>query len=73
VIDPYAKAVEGPIDGTPANALPLRAERCEAGRPICMSTRQTASRYPESVVVDPSFVLRSDRPAESSGARARDL
>jgi isoamylase len=59
LIDPYAKAVSGPIDwsddlfgytvGDPAGDLSF-------------DTRDSASALPKSVVVDPSFTWQDDRP-----------
>ena len=59
LIDPYAKAVSGPIDwsddlfgytvGDPAEDLSF-------------DTRDSASALPKSVVVDPSFTWQDDRP-----------
>jgi glycogen operon protein len=59
LIDPYAKAVSGPIDwsddlfgytvGDPAEDLSF-------------GTRDSASALPKSVVVDPSFTWQDDRP-----------
>ena len=61
LIDPYAKAIEGPIDWDAANALPY-VPSGNADADLHMSDEDSAPAVPKSVVVDTSFDWQDDRP-----------
>jgi isoamylase len=61
LIDPYAKAVEGPVDWEAANALPYVASG-EADADLYVDETDSAPAIPKSVVIDPGFDWEDDRP-----------
>jgi glycogen operon protein len=61
LIDPYAKAVEGPVDWDAANALPYMASG-EADADLHIDETDSAPAIPKSVVIDPGFDWEDDRP-----------
>jgi len=60
LIDPYAKAIEGPIDYTAANALPYLPDI--QGADLHADYEDDAAAIPKCVVVDQSFDWEDDRP-----------
>ena len=61
LIDPYAKAIEGPVDWRAANTLPyLRSGDEDADLQI--DDEDDAQAIPKCVVIDPSFDWEDDRP-----------
>jgi isoamylase len=63
LIDPYAKAIEGPIDSTAASTLPYVAGS-DADADLHMSDVDSSPVIPKSVVVDRSFDWQDDRPPD---------
>jgi isoamylase len=61
LIDPYAKAVEGPIDWDAGNALPYVPDEAEDAD-LHMDVEDDARAIPKCVVVDPGFDWENDRP-----------
>jgi isoamylase len=61
LIDPYAKAVEGPIDWDAGNALPYVPGAAEDAD-LHMDVEDDARAIPKCVVVDPGFDWENDRP-----------
>jgi isoamylase len=61
LIDPYAKAVEGPIDWNAGNALPYVPGTAEDAD-LHMDVEDDARAIPKCVVVDPGFDWENDRP-----------
>jgi len=59
LIDPYAKAVSGPIDWSDDLFAYTVGDPAED---LSFDTRDSASALPKSVVVDPSFTWQDDRP-----------
>ncbi len=61
LIDPYAKAIEGPVDFGAANVLPYEpGDAPDADLEI--GNEDSADAIPKSVVVDPRFDWEDDRP-----------
>jgi isoamylase len=61
LIDPYAKAVEGPIDWDAANTLPY-VPSVDPDADLHVDGVDSAAAIPKSVVIDPSFDWEDDRP-----------
>jgi glycogen operon protein len=61
LIDPYAKAIEGPIDWDAANTLPY-VPGPDADADLHLDGEDSADAIPKSVVIDPSFDWEDDRP-----------
>jgi glycogen operon protein len=61
LIDPYAKAIEGPVRWDRANTLPYVANG-SADADLLRDDTDSAAAIPKSVVVDESFDWESDRP-----------
>ena len=61
LIDPYAKAIEGPIRWDAANALPYVPNGGEDDD-LTPDTSDSAPAIPRSLVVDPGFDWEDDRP-----------
>jgi isoamylase len=60
LIDPYAKAIEGPIDYDAANVLPYEPDGEDAD--LVRDETDDADAIPRSIVVDPGFDWEEDRP-----------
>src|SRR3954451_2687343 len=60
-IDPYAKAIEGPVLWDAANALPYTPTGGEDDD-LTQDTSDSAAAIPRSLVVDPGFDWEGDRP-----------
>jgi glycogen operon protein len=63
LIDPYAKAIEGPIAWDKANTLPYRPSM-DADADLHVDETDSAPAIPKCVVVDPSFDWEDDRPLD---------
>src|SRR5580765_2220727 len=63
LIDPYAKAIEGPVQWDRANVLPYKPSGDEDADLEADSTDDSAA-IPKCVVIDPSFDWQDDRPPE---------
>jgi isoamylase len=61
LVDPYAKAVEGPVDWDAANALPY-VPSLDDDADLHIDDDDSADAIPKCVVVDPSFDWEDDRP-----------
>ena len=61
LIDPYAKAIEGPIDYERANTLPYVPDGSDDAD-LQLDDEDDAAAIPKSVVVDQSFDWEGDRP-----------
>jgi isoamylase len=61
LIDPYAKAIEGPVEWERANALPYVPSPSEDAD-LELDDEDDADAVPKCVVVDPSFDWEDDRP-----------
>jgi isoamylase len=61
LIDPYAKAIEGPIDWDAGNVLPYVPSAAEDAD-LHMDEQDDARAIPKCVVVDPVFDWENDRP-----------
>ncbi len=61
LIDPYAKAIDGLVDWTAANALPY-APGGDDDADLTIDDSDDAAAIPASVVIDPSFDWGDDRP-----------
>ena len=72
LIDPYAKAIEGPIRWDAANALPYVPNGGEDDD-LTPDTSDSAPAIPRSLVVDPGFDWEDDRPPGVPWSRDRDL
>jgi isoamylase len=57
LIDPYAKAIDGPVNWTAANTLPYPPESDD----LTLDETDDAAAIPGSVVVDPEFDWEGDR------------
>src|SRR6202008_3711983 len=77
LIDPYAKAIEGPVEWERANVLPYVPSLSEATAPPCarslsedadleLDDEDDADAIPKCVVVDPAFDWEDDRPPETT-------
>jgi glycogen operon protein len=60
LLDPYAKAIEGPVDFEAASVLPYEPGGPDADLEI--GTEDSADAIPKCVVVDPGFDWEGDRP-----------
>ena len=60
LIDPYAKAIEGPIDYGAANTLPYTPDGAEAD--LRVDAEDDATAIPKCVVIDESFDWEDDEP-----------
>jgi isoamylase len=60
LIDPYAKAIEGPIDWGAGNVLPYTPSAAEDAD-LHMDERDDAGAIPKCVVIDPFFDWENDR------------
>jgi isoamylase len=61
LIDPYAKAIEGPIDWDAGNVLPYVPSAAEDAD-LHMDEQDDSRAIPKCVVVDPVFDWENDRP-----------
>ncbi|MDQ6697194.1 MAG: glycogen debranching protein GlgX, partial [Actinomycetota bacterium] len=61
LIDPYAKAIDGPVDWEAANALPYVPDGSDTAD-LTPDDQDSAPAIPRSVVVDPWFDWEDDRP-----------
>ena len=61
LIDPYAKAIDGPVDWDAANALPYSPDGTD-GADLIADDEDSADALPRSVVVDAAFDWEDDRP-----------
>jgi len=61
LIDPYAKAIDGPVDWGAANVLPYVPDATDTAD-LTPDAEDSAPAIPRSVVVDPSFDWEDDRP-----------
>jgi glycogen operon protein len=62
LIDPYAKAIDGPVEWRAANALPYQPKGDEQDRDLRIDESNDAAAIPKSVVIDPAFDWGDDRP-----------
>ncbi len=60
LIDPYAKAIDGPVDYNAASTLPYVPDGSEDAD-LAIDDSDDAAAIPKSVVVDPSFPWGEDR------------
>jgi len=60
LIDPYAKAIEGPVDWSAANVLPY-VPGLDADADLHLDDDEDVEAIPKCVVVDPTFDWESDR------------
>jgi isoamylase len=60
LIDPYAKAIEGPVDWGAANVLPY-VPSADADADLYIDDEDDAEAIPKCVVIDPSFDWENDR------------
>ncbi len=60
LIDPYAKAIEGPVDWGAANTLPY-VPSMDEGADLHIDHADDADAIPKCVVIDPSFNWENDR------------
>jgi isoamylase len=67
LLDPYAKAIEGPVDWDAANVLPYVPSGDEDAD-LEMDDEDDRDAMPKCVVVDPSFHWEDDRPPNRSWA-----
>ncbi len=61
LIDPYAKAIEGPVRWERANALPY-VPSTDADADLELDDEDDADAIPKCVVIDPAFDWEDDRP-----------
>jgi glycogen operon protein len=61
LIDPYAKALEGPVDWSAAHVFPYVLDGTEDAD-LRADGQDSAAAIPRSVVVDPAFDWENDRP-----------
>jgi isoamylase len=61
LIDPYAKAIDGPVDWRAANTLPYRPGDGE-DPDLEIDEQDDAAAIPASVVIDPEFDWEGDQP-----------
>jgi len=64
LVDPYAKAIEGPVEWERANVLPYVPSPAEDAD-LEPDDEDDAEAMPKCVVVDPSFDWEDDRPPET--------
>jgi glycogen operon protein len=62
LIDPYAKAIEGPVDWYAANVLPYVPTPDEPDADLELDDEDSEPAIPKSVVVDLAFDWEDDRP-----------
>jgi isoamylase len=65
LIDPYAKAIEGPVDWAAANTLPYvppSADEDIEDADLYLDDEDDAEAIPKCVIVDPGFDWEDDRP-----------
>jgi glycogen operon protein len=60
LIDPYAKAIEGPVDWSAANTLPY-VPTGEEDADLTIDDEDDAAAIPKCVVIDPAFDWEDDR------------
>jgi isoamylase len=60
LIDPYAKAIEGPVDWGAANVLPY-VSSADVDADLSIDDEDDAEAIPKCVVIDPSFDWENDR------------
>jgi isoamylase len=60
LIDPYAKAIEGPVDWTAANTLPY-VPSMDEDADLHLDDEDDAEAIPKCVVIDPTFNWENDR------------
>jgi glycogen operon protein len=60
LIDPYAKAIEGPVDWAAANVLPY-VPSADEDADLSIDDEDDAVAIPKCVVIDPSFDWEDDR------------
>ncbi len=65
LIDPYARAIEGPVDWDAANALPHVPGDFVAAD-LDLDDQDSAPAIPKCVVIDPSFDWEDDRPQRTA-------
>jgi isoamylase len=61
LIDPYAKAIEGPVDWDKANVLPY-VPSLDDDADLHLDDEDSAEAIPKCLVIDPSFDWGDDRP-----------
>jgi isoamylase len=61
LIDPYAKAIEGPVDWDAANVLPYVPSR-DDDADLEIDDEDDVEAIPKCIVVDPTFDWENDRP-----------
>jgi len=66
LIDPYAKAIEGPIRWEDANVLPYVPDVANADADLELDDEDSAPAMPRSVVIDHHFDWQDDRPPRRS-------
>ncbi len=62
LIDPYAKAIEGPIMSEAGNTLPYEPDPSNPDADLIRDDTDDADAIPKCVVIDPSFDWEGDRP-----------
>ncbi|MBV8256303.1 MAG: glycogen debranching protein GlgX, partial [Actinobacteria bacterium] len=62
LIDPYAKAIEGPVLWDMANTLPYIPNADDPDADLELDDEDDAAAIPKSVVIDPSFEWEDDAP-----------
>jgi len=67
LLDPYAKAIEGPVDWDAANVLPYVPSGDEDAD-LELDDEDDRDAMPKCIVVDPSFHWENDRPPNHSWA-----
>jgi glycogen operon protein len=63
LIDPYAKAIEGPVDWSAANVLPY-VPSLDDDADLHIDDEDSADAIPKCIVIDPSFDWGDDRPPD---------
>ncbi|MEZ5124339.1 MAG: glycogen debranching protein GlgX, partial [Solirubrobacterales bacterium] len=64
LIDPYAKAIEGPVRWERANTLPYVPDPDNPDADLEMDDEDSSPAMPRCLVVDPSFHWEDDRPPD---------
>ncbi len=64
LVDPYAKAIEGPVLWERANVLPY-VPSADEDADLELDDEDDAEAVPKSVVIDPSFDWEDDRPPDT--------
>ncbi|WP_217915230.1 glycogen debranching protein GlgX [Miltoncostaea marina] len=62
LIDPYAKAIEGPVEWSAGNVLPYPADAEGPDRDLVRDDEDDAAAIPKGVVIDQWFDWQDDRP-----------